>query len=42
MTYTLTFDVEAHLDAGPTGPPGKCQAAQSAPAPDSCGWRVSE
>jgi len=24
--------VVAYLDAGPTGPPGKCQAAQSAPA----------
>jgi len=23
--------VAAHLDAGPTGPPGKCQAAQSDP-----------
>jgi len=26
----LTFDVAAHLDAGPTGTPGKCQAAHSA------------
>ena len=24
---TSTFDVAAHLDAGATGPPGKCQAA---------------
>ena len=27
---TSTFYVAAHLEVGPTGPPGKCQAAQSA------------
>jgi len=27
---TSTFDVVAHVDGGPTGPPGKFQPAQSA------------
>ena len=35
LTY-FNIQVAAHLDAGPTGPSGKCQAAQSAPVRHCC------
>jgi len=30
LTYTSTFDVEAHLDVGPSGPPGNVPGSQTA------------